>query len=117
MYMIKGLIRSTILYLALVSLIKESSFQMLLLYVAVIIIHIVFSRFKKERFSIGEMIFNIIIHDIIAPILGIRSLAKLLLKKYLDGPNEPHAEVFLAQGITEAVWSVLLLGYLAINVL
>lgn len=63
------------------------------------------------------MIFNIIIHDAIAPILGIRSLIKLLLRKYLDGPNEPHAEIFLAQGIAEAAWSVLFLAYLVINVL
>lgn len=64
-----------------------------------------------------DTIFYAITHDILAPILGIRSLVKLLRHKYLDSPNEPHAEIFLAQGITEAVWSVLFLAYLAISIL
>ena len=114
MYFIRGLIRSTILYLGLISVIKGYSFQLIFLYFLAIIIHILVSKLRKEDFSTGEMVLGILFHDIIAPLLGIRSLVKLLFRKYLSSPNEPHADVFLAQGIGEAVWGTLLVIYLVI---
>lgn len=107
-----GLMRSTILYLAIISVIKESSFQLLFLYVFIIALHLMFLKLKREDFSAGEIAIGSIIHDTLAPFLGVKSFVKLLLQKYLDSPNEPHANIFLAQGITEAIWSVLLIVYL-----
>ena len=117
MYLIIGLIRSTILYLGFISAVREHSFQLLLLYLIMLAIHGVLRKLSKDHISIGDTLFYGTTHDVLAPILGIRSLVKLLRHKYLDSPNEPHAEIFLAQGITEAVWSVLFLIYLAIIVL
>lgn len=114
---IAGCIRSTLLYLGMIYAVKEHSFKLLILYVIMLAILAVFHKLSKDRIPIGDSLFYAITHDILAPILGIRSLVKLLLHKYLDYPNEPHAEVFLAQGITEAVWSTLFLAYLVISIL
>jgi len=116
MYIVKGLIRSTILYLGLISAMKEHSFQLLFLYLLILAITAVFYKLSKDHLSIGDTLFYAITHDLLTPILGIRSLVKLLLHKYLDSPNEPHAEVFLAQGIVEAIWGTLLTVYLVITV-
>lgn len=110
-------IRSTLLYLGLISAVREHSFQLLLLYLILLAILVLFNKLSKDHIPMEDTIFYAITHDILAPILGIRSLVKLLRHKYLDSPNEPHAEIFLAQGITEAVWSVLFLAYLAISIL
>ena len=59
-----------------------------------------FLKLKREDFSAGEIAIGSIIHDTLAPFLGVKSFVKLLLQKYLDSPNEPHANIFLAQGIT-----------------
>lgn len=117
MYLIIGLIRSTILYLGFISAIREHSYQLLLLYLIILAINGVLRKLSKNHISIGDTLFYGITHDVLAPILGIRSLVKLLRHKYLDSPNEPHAEIFLTQGVAEAVWSVLFLAYLTIIVL
>ena len=116
MYIVKGLIRSTILYLGLVSAVREHSFQLLFLYLLILAIQAVFLKLSKDHLPFGDTLFYAIAHDLLTPILGIRSLVKLLLHKYLDSPNEPHSEVFLAQGIVEAIWGTLLTVYIAITV-
>lgn len=116
MYIIKGLIRSTILYLGLVSAIREHSFQLLFLYLLILAANAVFCKLSKDHLSVGDSLFYAITHDILTPILGIRSLVELLLRKYLNSPNEHHAEVFLAQGIVEAIWGTMLTVYLAVIV-
>lgn len=47
MYIIKGLIRSTILYLGLVSAIREHSFQLLFLYLLILAANAVFCKLSR----------------------------------------------------------------------
>lgn len=116
MYIIKGLIRSTILYLGLVSAVREHSFQLLFLYLLILAVTAVFLKLSKDHLSIGDTLFYAITHDLLTPLLGIRALVELLLHKYLDSSNEPHAALFLSQGIVEAIWGTLLTVYLVITV-
>ena len=75
-----------------------------------------FANFQRIIYQSVIVFFYAITHDILTPILGIRSLVELLLRKYLDSPNEHHAEVFLAQGIVEAILGTMLTVYLAVIV-
>lgn len=114
---VAGCIRSTLLYLGMTYAVKEHSFKLLFMYSIMLAIPVVLRKLSKDHIPMEDSLFYGITHDILAPILGLKSLVKLLRHKYLDSPNEPHAEIFLAQGITEAVWSVLFLIYLVIIVL
>lgn len=117
MYFVLGMIRSTILYFGLVSVIRGSSFDALLLYLAAVVIHTVFCKLTKDDRSTGEIIFSILGHDTVAPFLGVKTLAEFLLRKYVFNRNEPHATLFLSQNIAEAVWGTLLAIYLVTAVL
>ena len=112
MYFVLGMIRSTILYFGLVSVIRGSSFDALLLYLAAIAIHTVFCKLTKDDRSTGEIVFSIFAHDAVAPFLGVKTLAEFLLRKYIFNRHEPHAALFLSQNITEALWGTLLVIYL-----
>lgn len=117
MYFIFGMIRSTILYFGLVSVIKASSFEALLLYLAAVLVHTVFCKLTKDDRSTGEIVFSILGHDTVAPFLGVKTLAEFLLREYVFNRNEPHATLFLSQNIAEAVWGTLLAIYLVTAVL
>lgn len=116
MYIIKGLIRSTILYLGLVSAVKGHSFQLLFLYLLILVVTAVFCKLSKDHLSVGDTLFYAITHDLLTPILGIKALVELLLQRYLADRNESHAALFLSQGIVEAIWGTLLTVYLVITV-
>lgn len=117
MYFVLGMIRSTVLYFGLVSVVKGSSFDAFLLYLAAVSIHTVFCKLIKDDRSAGEIVFSIFTHDAIAPFLGVKTLAEFLLRKYIFNRHEPHAALFLSQNITEAVWGTLLAIYLVTAVL
>ena len=74
MYCILGMIQSTILYFGLVSVIKASSFEAFLLYLAAVLVHAVFCKLTKDDRSTGEIVFSILGHDTIAPFLGVKRL-------------------------------------------
>lgn len=70
MYFVLGMMRSTVLYFGLVSVIKASSFEALLLYLAAVLVHTVFCKLTKDDRSTGEIVFSILGHDTVAPFLA-----------------------------------------------
>nr|UVY35218.1 MAG: hypothetical protein [Bacteriophage sp.] len=61
------------------------------------------SKIKKDGLSMDELLTEAIKHDALVPFLDARSLVLVLLGKYLDSLHEPHAALFLAQGIIEDI--------------
>lgn len=109
MWFVIGLVRSTALYMTLISLMNgQSFFEMLVFYGILLGIHVLIWR-AKDNHDPGNVAVNALVHDVIAPFLGIKALIELLLRKYLTDKSEAHAALFASQGIIEAVWSVLLL--------
>ena len=75
------------------------------------------SKIKKDGLSLDELLTVAIKHDALVPFLDARSLVLVLLGKYLDSLHEPHAALFLAQGIIEDIWGTLLSVCLVITII
>jgi hypothetical protein len=108
MYIIIGLIRSSVLYAFILSAICGSfSMDFFFIYVAFIFWVFLMSKIKRDE---------ALKHDILVPFLGVRSLVLILSGKYLSDPHEDHASLFLSQGIIEGVWGTLIAICLAITI-
>ena len=109
MRFIIGLVRSTALYMTIISLMSgQSFFEMLVFYGVILGIQVSICKVKDHQ-DLGNMAINALIHDLIAPFLGVKALIELLLGKYITDKSEPHAALFASQGIIEGVWSIFLL--------
>jgi hypothetical protein len=117
MYIIIGLIRSSVLYAFILSAICGSfSMDFFFIYVAFIFWVFLMSKIKRDGCDMSELLFEALKHDILVPFLGVRSLVLILSGKYLSDPHEDHASLFLSQGIIEGVWGTLIAICLAITI-
>lgn len=118
MYMIIGLIRSSLLYAFILSLVRGTfSGEFIVTYAGIILITLLLSKIKKDGLTLGELLLEILKHDMLVPLLGIRALALILFGKYLNDSHEPHASLFMSQGIIEGVWGTVLAIYIAVTFL
>lgn len=109
MYIIVGLIRSSLLYAFALTLIHGTlSVEFAVVYAAFIFVNFLLSKLHKDSLTFGEILMETIKHDILVPFLGVRALVLILLGKYLNDPHESHAALFMSQGIVEAIWGTLL---------
>lgn len=118
MYLIIGLIRSSVLYAFVLSLFHGAFFpEFAVVYGAFVVGNFLASKFSKEGMAFTELLLEMIQHDLLVPILGIRSLVLILLGKYLDSPSEDHASLFMAQGIIEGIWGTLIAICIMVTIL
>ena len=118
MWFFIGLIRSTVLYAFVLSLLHGTfSVECVLIYAVFLFGNFLLSKIKKDGLSLGELLTEALKHDALVPFLGVRSLVLILLGKYLDSPHEPHTALFLAQGIVEGIWGTLLAVCLVITII
>lgn len=118
MWLIIGLIRSSVLYAFILSAICGSfSMEFLVIYVTFIFLAFLVSKIKRDGCDMSELLFEALKHDILVPFLGVRSLVLIFLGKYLSDPHEDHASLFLSQGIIEGVWGTLIAICLAITII
>lgn len=117
MWFFIGIVRSTLLYGFVVSVLNKSiSLNWIMLYALSLAIHILICKLSKDGRDTSDILIGAISHDVTAPFRGVKALAQLLLRKYLTDRNEPHAAVFLTQGIVEGLWGTILVIYLAIAI-
>lgn len=117
MYIIIGLIRSSVLYAFILSAICGSfSMEFLVIYVAFIFWVFLVSKIKRDGCDMSELLFEALKHDILVPFLGVRSLVLILSGKYLSDPHEAHASLFLSQGLIEGIWGTLIAICLVITI-
>lgn len=113
-----GLIRSSVLYAFVLSMFRGTvSVEFAIIYAVFLFGNFLLSKVKKDGLSLDELLTDAIKHDALVPFLGVRSLVLVLLGKYLDSPHEPHAALFLAQGIIEGIWGTLLAVCLVITII
>lgn len=118
MWFFIGLIRSSVLYAFVLSLFRGTvSVEFAIIYTVFLFGNFLLSKIKKDGLSLGELLFEALKHDALVPFLGVRSLALILSGKYLSAPHEPHAALFLAQGIIEGIWGTLLAVCLVITII
>lgn len=118
MWFFIGLIRSSVLYAFVLSLFHGAvSVEFAIIYAVFLFGNFLLSKIKKDGLSLDELLTEAIKHDALVPFLGVRSLVLVLLGKYLDNPHEPHATLFLAQGIIEGIWGTLLAACLVITII
>lgn len=117
MWFFIGLIRSTLLYSFIGSLLSgELSINLIAFYAMSLGLHALICKFSDGR-EPSDILIGAIEHDAVAPFLGVKALIQLLLHKYLTNRHEPHAAFFLTQGVVEGLWGTMLLAYLAFTIL
>lgn len=118
MYIIIGLVRSSVLYAFILSAICGSfSMDFLVIYVVFILWIFLMSKIKRNSCNTSELLFEALKHDVLVPFLGVRSLVLILSGKYLSDPHEAHASLFLSQGLIEGIWGTLIAICLAIAII
>lgn len=117
-YIIIGFIRSSLLYTFVLSLIRgELSAECAVIYATLIFMNFLLSKINKDGLTLDTLLSEALKHDILLPLLGIRSLVLILLGKYLDSPHEPHASLFMAQGMMEGAFGTLLAVYIVVTIM
>lgn len=117
MWFIIGLARSTLLYSFIGSLLGGAlSIKLIAFYAMTLGFHVLICKFSDGR-EPSDVLIGAIEHDVVAPFLGVKALVQLLLHKYLTNQHEPHASLFLSQGIIEGIWGTLIAICLAITIM
>lgn len=118
MFFFAGLIRSSVLYAFVLSLFRGTVLvEFAIIYAVFLFGSFLLSKINKDGLTLGVLLSEALKHDILLPLLGIRSLMLILLGKYLDDPHEPHASLFMSQGIVEGIWGTLLAVYIAVTIM
>lgn len=114
MYIIWGMIRSTILYCVLLSLISGtgSLLPVIALYALASVLQILRCKgLLKDTRSVAKIFSGALVHDIIAPFLSAESLLERLIKRYILRRPPEEAPIFEVemQVYVKGVWAICIL--------
>lgn len=111
MFYLAGLIRSTILYLALTSLFTGVStlIDLVVFYLIISLVHIGICKLKKDERSVVGIFTGALCHDIIAPFLHTKSCIEVLLKKHIIRDTPDHMFEDRLQTYSGGIWGICIL--------
>ena len=110
MYFFEGLIRSTVLYLAIRTLINHSNpISFIMLYAILSLIHFAICRLSHTDMTAGDIFIGALQHDLIAPFLGVLMFIEHLLEKLFTRSTEKSIFEVEMQIYVEGIWGLFIL--------
>lgn len=110
-----GIVRSTIFYVGITSLLNSASTDMLVLYLFTILVHIAVCKCKHRSRSASDIALGAIEHDVLAPFAKISIFVKVITGAHVIDDTPDHIVEDKLQVYAGAAWGIFLIGALALT--